>query len=379
MIFACFITTFSLNAGGMLRSCQWTSYLHAQDKSTDLFQLCHESYNLNLSYLNLNMFLTTLLYLSLTSTVFGAKDFLSLPRTDTSRNLVLTFSPNSSSIISSIASRSFSSRGEKITQLVANLKDNAQTSQEGVQQYLSQREIPFTPIWISNQLSIPNVDNELLSDLSFRFRNSDITIAEDVLIPMEQLYSKEPSVLQRDGIEEWGVKMVRSSEAHFLLSSMDITPSPVTVGIVDTGVRGTHEALWSSYYGDYGWFDPYSLFPTPYDDSGHGTHVTGTIMGTRGIGVANPINTKWMACKGCSTVSCSGTALLLCGQFITCPTYANGSTPDCSRAPAIVSNSWGSNVGGQEWFNVVIETWHAADIIPVFSAGNAGPECGMWS
>lgn len=83
---------------------------------------------------------------------------------------------------------------------------------------------------------------------------------------------------------------------------------------------------------------------------------------------------KWSACRGCPGVFCSQSNLLACGEFFTCPTLADGSKPDCSWAPHVVSNSWG---GGRQntWYNGVIDTWHAAGIIPIFSIGNSGPVC----
>jgi len=44
-------------------------------------------------------------------------------------------------------------------------------------------------------------------------------------------------------------------------------------------------------------------------------------------------------------------------------------------APNIVSNSWGGG-SGQDWYDGVIASWHATNIIPVFAIGNAGPDCG---
>lgn len=98
----------------------------------------------------------------------------------------------------------------------------------------------------------------------------------------------------------------------------------------------------------------------------------GTIVGGLGIGVAP--NVKWASCRGCTGPFCPQSSLLACGEFIVCPTLANGSNPDCSRAPHVVSNSWGGG-RGNTWYNGVIEAWHAAGIIPVFSIGNSGPLC----
>ncbi|ODM86649.1 Bacillopeptidase F, partial [Orchesella cincta] len=50
------------------------------------------------------------------------------------------------------------------------------------------------------------------------------------------------------------------------------------------------------------------------------------------------------------------------------------SKPDCSKAPHVVSNSWGGG-RGTTWYEPVIEAWVAGGIVPVFSIGNSGPRC----
>lgn len=99
---------------------------------------------------------------------------------------------------------------------------------------------------------------------------------------------------------------------------------------------------------------------------------SGTIAGDLGIGVAP--KAKWAACRGCAGFFCAQADLIACGEFFACPTLADGSSPDCSRAPNLVSNSWGGG-RGNTWYNEVIEAWHAAGIIPLFSIGNSGPSC----
>ncbi|ODM86705.1 Bacillopeptidase F [Orchesella cincta] len=91
----------------------------------------------------------------------------------------------------------------------------------------------------------------------------------------------------------------------------------VIIATVDTGVRGTHEALKDNFVGEYGWFDPSTSTPEPTDNNGHGTHTTGTIAGGKGIGVAP--GAKWAACRGCASSACWQSDLLACGDFFACP------------------------------------------------------------
>lgn len=52
-----------------------------------------------------------------------------------------------------------------------------------------------------------------------------------------------------------------------------------------------------------------------------------------GIGVAPEVT--WIACKGCNSNSCSGSALYACGQWVQCPTDTNGNNADCTKAPNV--------------------------------------------
>ncbi|XP_021954964.1 bacillopeptidase F [Folsomia candida] len=296
-------------------------------------------------------------------------------KASTSNDVILSFNPSPNIVIKSISQQSFATRGDKINQLVANLEQNTKTSQQIIHDYLTSNNIAFIPIWITNQISVKNVDLQLLEELS-KFEDI-IAIEEDLLIPVPQeLVADQPTdrieTRRDESVVEWGIQIIRANEARFLINSSGLTHDEVRVGIIDTGIRLTHEAIEDKYYGTYGWFDPYGLTDSPDDGNGHGTHVTGTILGSKGIGVA-PF-AKWMGCKGCDTSTCAVTALLLCGQYITCPTLPDMSAKNCTLAPHVVNNSWG---GGQNvsWYDVVINAWHEVGIIPVFAAGNYGPLC----
>lgn len=161
----------------------------------------------------------------------------------------------------------------------------------------------------------------------------------------------------------------------------------VTVGFIDSGVDGTHPALAGSYAGvdgagtddDHHWFDATGTCPdAPCDDEGHGTHVAGIVMaGGTATSTATGIapDARWIAAKACSTgEGCSVRDLLEAAQFMLAPTTRSGTDPDPARRPQVLNNSWElDHLDGS--VDRLVAVWEAAGIVPVFAAGNTGPDC----
>jgi bacillopeptidase F len=162
-----------------------------------------------------------------------------------------------------------------------------------------------------------------------------------------------------------------------------IDGSGTVVASIDTGVQWNHPALKEQYRGydsanpdtpthEYNWFDATTGQSTPYDDLGHGTHVTGTMVGAEPNG-ANKIGVapgaKWIAVKAFTADGGSDVDLLAAGEWILAPKDASGN-PNPDMAPDVVNNSWGGGPGLDEWYRPMVQTWRAAEIFPEFSAGN---------
>ncbi|KAA6453608.1 S8 family serine peptidase [Bacillus swezeyi] len=155
------------------------------------------------------------------------------------------------------------------------------------------------------------------------------------------------------------------------------------VASIDTGVEWDHPALKTKYRGynpskpnspdnEYNWYDATSNKKTPYDDLGHGTHVTGTMVGSEAggknqIGVAP--TAKWIAVKAFSADGGSEKDLLAAGEWILAPKDAKGKAHP-EKAPDVVNNSWAGERGLNEWYRDMVKAWRAADIFPAFAAGN---------
>lgn len=186
---------------------------------------------------------------------------------------------------------------------------------------------------------------------------------------------------------EWGVARIGAPDVW----AEGITGQGVVVANIDTGVQYDHPALVNQYRGNlgdgtfdhaYNWWDPTGICgDSPCDNAGHGTHTMGTIAGGDGPGPFEPDvgvapGSRWIAAKGCEDVFCTEASLLSAGQFVLAPTDPSGD-PESARPDLradIVNSSWGGGPG-DPFYQEIVDSWRAAGIIPVFSAGNSGPGC----
>lgn len=178
---------------------------------------------------------------------------------------------------------------------------------------------------------------------------------------------------------EWNLKNVGAPSVW----KMGIDGTGTVVASIDTGVQWDHPALKEKYRGydpanpnnpdhEFNWYDPASSATTPLDDIGHGTHVTGTMVGAEPngenqIGVAP--GAKWIAVKAFTEEGGTDVDLLAAGEWILAPKDKNGN-PHPEKAPDVVNNSWGGGPGLDEWYRPMVNAWRAAEIFPEFSVGN---------
>ncbi|CAG7733923.1 unnamed protein product [Allacma fusca] len=290
-------------------------------------------------------------------------------------NIFVSFKKNDiHNIRNQITVQTHVTRGDRINSLQEALKSHADTTQAGVLKAInSYRPLQANPtvkissFWITNQVYIRHVDRELLEQLSTLDDISEIT--QEQVYTIDNPLGDSTEVRNSSAEPKWGVAAIRAPEVW----ASGNTGSGVVVATIDTGVRGTHEALRGGFRKEYGWFDPIEATLEPTDDNGHGTHATGTIVGrTNGIGVAP--GAQWIACKGCDYKGqCYQSDIIDCAQFVVCPTDANGSF-NCSLAPHIVSNSWSSS--NENYVNDgIISMFETAEIAVIFAIGNSGPRC----
>lgn len=149
----------------------------------------------------------------------------------------------------------------------------------------------------------------------------------------------------------------------------------IVVASMDTGVDGYHPDLLPRWRGgNNSWYDPYGQHPNfPVDLNGHGTWSMGVMVGGDAGGTSLGVapQSQWIAVKIFNdSGASSATAIHLGYQWILDP---DGNV-DTADLPHVVNNSWTfSNPGCDLEFELDLQALRAADILPVFAAGNGGP------
>lgn len=269
--------------------------------------------------------------------------------------------------------------------VVQALQETAARTQRDVLAYLRQQEQAghvrnITPFWVFNGIALTG-DGETLAALAERDDVAQIRANHTRRLPETSFKPVDQVSLQS---VTWNIERI---QANRVWKELDITGRGVVVANMDTGVDWRHVALRDAYRGssgnhNYNWFDFTGTYPgAPDDGHGHGTHTMGTIVG-RGvdengealqIGVAP--GAKWIAVKIFSDSGSTDDITIHKGfQWILAPTDLNGENPDPTKAPDVVSNSWGADNGADPTFRLDVQAWRAAGIFSAFAAGNSGEE-----
>jgi subtilisin family serine protease len=176
-----------------------------------------------------------------------------------------------------------------------------------------------------------------------------------------------PSASSAEG--DWGVLDVHAPQVW---STTGITGAGVRVGSIDTGVSADNPDLAGKIVA---WHDFVNNRPTAYDDNGHGTHTIGTMVGGSAAGApigvapgATAVVAKALAGDGTG----SGVTLLEAAQWMTDP----DGNPATADYPSVINNSWTAGDANNPWFHQMVRTWVGLGIVPVFAAGNTGPDPG---
>ena len=322
-----------------------------------------------------------------------------------------------------------STKNEKGWYVYQQLTAVALRTQAPLLEQLRQRGIPHRSYWVANLIWVRGDLNDVLA-LARRREVARIAANPTVQLALPpRVDGLAPQ--EADGIE-WNLQQVNADDVW----ALGYEGQGAVIGGQDTGYDWQHPALKNAYRGwdgsqanhDYNWHDaihaplsaslpvrafsplpvgeglgvradsplpmgaglgaratncPYDS-PEPCDDNGHGTHTMGTMVGQDGtnqIGMAP--KARWIGCRNMDHGWGTPATYTECFQWFIAPTRIDGSDPNPSLAPDVISNSWSCpEAEGCTDPNVlksVVEAVRAAGILTVQSAGNKGPECGTIS
>ncbi len=188
----------------------------------------------------------------------------------------------------------------------------------------------------------------------------------------------------------WGITQIKADQVW----AQGVRGAGIIVGVADTGIDWTHPAIQPKYRGWNGasadhttsWHDAIDHSPTPLDDQGHGTHVTGTVLGDAGtdhIGVAP--DAKWIGCRNMDHNIGSPSRYIECMEFFLAPYGPSGDflhNGNPALGANIISNSWSCPIGGSDYegcypltLQPTVAALRAAGIAFIAAAQNDGPGC----
>lgn len=141
----------------------------------------------------------------------------------------------------------------------------------------------------------------------------------------------------------------------------------VIVGILDSGVMGEHLALINGRADPY-WNDPVTGEPSTFDSKPHGSMVLSCAVGreveSRALGTAP--GAHWVAAMSNHHNSYNNVNMSLAGDWLL-----------FEGQPDVLLGAWGHGPGSCDPRDrEMVQAFRAAGVVPVFAAGNDGPDPG---
>jgi subtilisin family serine protease len=253
--------------------------------------------------------------------------------------------------------------------IVDTRMSHAKTTQAEILATLSKTTTEFHPIWVINAIHVVKGSKALAEELALR---------DDVVqIVYDSEYKISPMEVTKDTMEkptnrvEWNLEWVKSDK----LWALNGTGKGIVYGVVDTGANFKHPSLVGAYRGhkagvfshDFNWFDPAGRLQEPQDTQDHGSHCTGTILGsTADYKTGAAYDAKWIHCH----FGGSFAAITKCFQFLLAPTNRAGGLPNPALRPHISSHSYGGGGQTRSQLEDVVKTNIDAGIMTVVAAHN---------
>ncbi len=252
------------------------------------------------------------------------------------------------------------------TRLIQGMQSSALSAQKQVADWLAARSSQgavsqIIPFWIFNGFSV-TATPQVIQELAARPDVRRITPDTIDIVPVGHAAAGTP---------EANIALINAPA----LWNLGYFGQGIVIASMDSGVDLSHPEIATRWRGgSNSWYDPYNQHPaTPFDNSGHGTWTMGVMVGSdaggNAIGVAP--QASWVAVKIFNDAgTASATAIHQGFQWVLDP----DGDPYTADAPQVVNNSWAFGSSGCNLdFQMDLQALRAAGILPVFSAGNYGP------
>lgn len=272
------------------------------------------------------------------------------------------------------------------------LRDHAARTQKGVLQELAALGVEHRPFWVANMIWVRG-DVSVVERMASRADVSRVAANPQVRVDLPEMEQGIPMDVEFPDVEPG----IANTEAPEILWKAGAMGQGAVIGGQDTGYDWDHPALVNAYRGmsedpvdhDYNWHDSIhtgggscgSDATEPCDDSSHGTHTMGTMVGfdggTNWIGMAPAA--RWIGCRNMDQGNGTPATYAECFQWFIAPTRVDGSGADASKAPHVINNSWScppsEGCTDPLVLKMIVDNTRAAGILVAVSAGNSGSGC----
>ncbi|HEX6898935.1 MAG TPA: S8 family serine peptidase [Thermoanaerobaculia bacterium] len=257
------------------------------------------------------------------------------------------------------------SRAERRARVVAALESRARRSQDALAPFLEDlRRRGLVRSWrgfaVVNRLLV-EATPEGIEALSRRPEVAAVVPETETPVPA---FAGQPE--ERPERASWGVEAVGAPEAW----RRGLDGAGVVVGIIDSGATAVHEQLAPGFRGGgRSWLDPRGRTLAPEDTLfGHGTGVLSLAVGRNAAGFTLGVapGALWIACAGLPEGRYNNVLVTVCADWML-----------RTGQPDVLVIAWLLPAPGcDRSLQGVVDAWRAAEILPVFAAGNRGPAAG---
>lgn len=291
-------------------------------------------------------------------------------------------------------------RESKQMQFIVNLHQHAETTQFPLLSFLKQLNVNYKPFWISNFIQVQS--NQSVAQIIANHQQViKLEPNEDNLI-LTTPHRKHTTIKETlDNDYPWQIKWMNIPSVW----DMGFYGDQIVIASADTGVQWNHPALINKYRGydmesgnanhNFNWWDAIhdarssnycgSNSIEPCDDQGHGTHTTGSSVGSienenenyKKFGVAP--HAQFIGCRNMENGKGTPSSYLECLQFFLAPTDLEGKNFSPSKRPHVIINSYdcpdSEGCTDTDILKQSIQNIVNAGIFMSAAAGNTGPSC----